>query len=241
MLKNGSFEDGWTNLPPAPGNLINQQPNGWMLSWSKPGESLFGSGDKASQVPECLHKPSNTLPAHEQRGKPGALILDGDVTYKVFHRSGSFGAELRQTVTGLAPGSTGKLTVPIIVGGHADGDVWAAESGVWVNGEGQWVNAGDMGDRRWYRHQLEFSVPDSGQIDIAIRFKSKWDLPKDFFIDDVRLESVEAGEGGVKPPSEHVVTLSLPAGWEVMTETGQPAGQVRLAVPDGTHVEVMKR
>ncbi len=241
MLRNGSFEDGWTNLPPAPGNLINQQPNGWTLSWIQPGESLFGSGDKASQVPECLHKPSNTLPAHEQRGQPGALILDGDATYKVFHRSGSFGAELRQSVTGLAPGSTGKLIAPIMVITHGDTDIWAAESGVWVNVEGGWVNAGEMGNRRWHRHQLEFSVPDSGQIDIAIRFKSKWDLPKDFFIDDVRLESVESAASDVKPPSQNVVTISLPAGWEVTSETGQPTGQVRLTVPEGTRVEVLKR
>jgi len=40
MLKNPSFEDGWQDLPPAPGNLTNQQPAGWTLRWLEPGENV---------------------------------------------------------------------------------------------------------------------------------------------------------------------------------------------------------
>ncbi|MCP5094394.1 MAG: hypothetical protein GY943_02445, partial [Chloroflexi bacterium] len=85
MLKNGSFTEGWTDMPPAPGNLINQQPNGWKLRWIEQDESLFGTGDKATGVPECVHKLAKQLPANEQLGAKDALILAGDTTYKIFH------------------------------------------------------------------------------------------------------------------------------------------------------------
>jgi hypothetical protein len=45
-----------------------------------------------------------------------------------------------------------------------------------------------MGDRTWYRHTLFFTAPDDGAAELLIRVKGKWDSPKDFFIDDLRLE-----------------------------------------------------
>lgn len=248
MLRNGSFTEGWTDLPPAAGFLINQQPNGWRLRWLEPGESLFGADDRAGGVPECVHKLADQLPPQEQLGGPEALILEGNATYKIFHANAPFGAELSQTVTGLQPGSTARLTVPVLAVLYGETDPFGAESGVWVNGEGHWVNGGEMGNRRWYRHQVQFTVPASGTADIVIRVKSKWPRTKDFFIDGVKLEAV-AGSTPTPPPTdteeppirdsaETVIRLRVPAGVRVLTAAGDEPGVVVVTVPPGMKLHI---
>ncbi len=190
-LRNHSFEDGWTDLPPAPGYLINQQPNDWVLNWIEPGRFLYDStSDKAGGVPECIHKHANQLPPNEQPGGQNALILDGEYVFKIFHFGAPFGAELTQEISNLPPGSTWRLTVPIQVHLHGETDPYAAESSVWVNGEGGWANGFVMGDREWYNHVVVFVVPNDGNVLISIRVKSKWYNPKDFFIDYIQMERV---------------------------------------------------
>jgi PKD repeat protein len=194
MVPNGSFEDeDWTDIELGPdyGYLINQEPAEWTLQWAWPGEPIFGSGDIATGVPECVHKYDTQLPPNERPGGPDALILDGQLVYKVFHNGASFGVSLTQTITGLSPGAVARLRVPVQVHLHGDPDPWGAESGSWVNGYGQWVNGEIMGDRRWYVHEHNFVVPGDGEITVEVRFKSKWSLPKDFFIDAVQLELVD--------------------------------------------------
>jgi hypothetical protein len=202
-LKNGSFEEGWDNLPPV-GSLINQQPISWNLSWVEPDTPLYDSGDLAGGVPECVHKHSTQLPPDEQLGGPEALILEGDYTYKMFHASQPFGAELVQTLSGLSPGSSWRLTVPILADLHPDkdpsSDPGRAESGVWVNGIGAWADASEMGHRNWYNHTVSFSAPASGNVTLVIRVKSKWPTPKDFFIDNVRLQWLAAGDAADSLP-----------------------------------------
>jgi hypothetical protein len=190
-LVNGSFEEGWTNMPPAPGNLINQKPNGWDYFWIEIGQPLFDSSDVAGGVPESIHKLANQLPPDEQLGGPKALILEGTAVYKIFHFGAPFGGELNQTVENLPPGSVWKLTVPIQVHLHGEPDAYGAESSVWVNGVGGWVNGFAMGDHQWYRHERIFVVPPDGKAFIQVRVKSKWFRSKDFFIDDLQLEQVE--------------------------------------------------
>jgi hypothetical protein len=192
VLANGSFELGWTDLPPAPGFLINQQPNGWTLTWVAPGDPIYNDSTLAQGVPESIHKHFEQLPPHERPGEPDALILEGDWTYKIFHGGAPFGAELRQTVTGLLPRSVATVTVPIQVHLHDDTDPYAAESGVWVNGQGSWVNGQSMGDRTWYYHTMTFTVPADGTAEVVVRVKTKWSAPKDFFLDDLRLEAAVA-------------------------------------------------
>lgn len=188
-LNNPSFEEGWTDLPPLPWGLINQQPNQWQLSWLDEGEPLYDDPNNvAGGVPECIHKLWWQLPPDEQPGGENALILDGDTTYKMFHSGEPFGSELRQTLTGLVPGSSWHLMVPVQVHLYGDVDPYSAESGVWVNGAGGWANAGMMGDRTWYEHDVPFTVPANGQIEIVIRVKSKWATGKSFFIDALRVE-----------------------------------------------------
>ncbi len=189
LPRNPSFEEGWTNLPPAPGNLINQQPNEWTLSWVQPGQPLYDSSDLSGGVPECVHKLASQLPPDEQPGGPNALILDGTVTYKMFHAGAPFGSELRQTMTGLPPGSSWRLVVPVQVHLHGDTDPYSAEVRVQVNGAGSWVNAGTLGDRNWNEIAVPFTADQNGEADIVIQVKSKWPRAKDFFMDALRLES----------------------------------------------------
>lgn len=188
-IENSSFENGWTDLPPAPGYLINQQPKGWQLTWVEPGQNIFESNYVSRGVPECVHKLNAQLPPHEQAGGSDPLILDGNATYKIFHYAAAFGAELEQTISGLTPEHTYRVTVPLRIHG-VDSDPWGAESGVWVDGVGSWVNQEVMGDRTWYYHTLDFTALPSGEAIITVRVKSKYNLSKDFFMDDLQLEVV---------------------------------------------------
>jgi len=185
---NGSFEDGWTDLPPTYGFLINQQPVGWQLTWMEPGAPLFESNDVAHGVPECIHKLQEQLPPDEWVGGPKALILDGTTTYKIFNSGASFGAELNQTLTGLPVGKRVKLIVPALAVLYGATDPYAAETSVWVNGVGGWKNWQEMGgDRVWYHHIITVTVPANGRLDVTVQVKSKWDAPVDFFVDDIQL------------------------------------------------------
>lgn len=191
LIKNGSFEEGWSDLPPAPGYIINQQPNHWQLTWVDIGEPIFGTGDIAYGIPECIHKLDYQLPPHERPGGSDPLILDGTTTYKVFHYAASFGVELEQVVTGLTPGEAYRLTVPIRI--HINGsdtDPWGAETGAWVDSTGGWTNQAVMGDRTWYTHVVDFTAPASGQATVMIRMKNKYAVGKDFFMDAIQLQAV---------------------------------------------------
>ncbi|WP_420630593.1 hypothetical protein [Candidatus Leptofilum sp.] len=254
MLKNGTFTEGWMDMPPY-GNLINQQPNSWILRWIEPGNSLFGAGDKAAGVPECVHKLATQLPPNEQLGAKDALILAGDTTYKVFHASSPFGVELKQVVTGLKPGSEATLEVPILAVLNNDPDPYGAESGVWVNGQGSWVNGGQMGNRKWHRHQHTFTVPNNGTAIIEIRVKSKWPRPKDFFIDGITLTAVPTETPVILPdpimiPDEDrevaettasgagkAVQITVPQGMKLVTAVSDEPNTVVLVVPKGVAVQ----
>ena len=257
MLKNGTFTEGWVDMPPA-GNLINQQPNGWVLRWIEPGSSLFGAGDKASGVPECVHKLASQLPANEQLGAKDALILAGSTTYKIFHAGSPFGAELKQVVTGLKPGSEATLEVPVLAVLYDEPDPFGAESGVWVNGQGQWVNGGQMGNRKWHRHKVTFTVPNNGTAIIEIRVKSKWPRKKDFFVDGITLEAESASEGETEIPTilpdpivipdddmesaettvpAQVISIKVPTGMKLVTAVSNEANTVILVVPPGVSVQ----
>lgn len=180
---NGSFEDGWTDLSDRV-----QKPNVWDINWIEVGDSLYDSTDLASGTCECKHLLDDQLPHDQKIGGSDALILDGETNYKLFGVYQSWGSELSQTVSGLAPGSSLRLTVPIRVHLHGDPEKWAAESSLWVNNVWYWANGWQMGDQNWCKLEQVFVVPASGEAEIKIRVKSKWDLPKDFFIDDIRLQ-----------------------------------------------------
>lgn len=189
-LVNGNFSAPWRSVQVPGPHLGNQEPHGWTLEWLPCGQPLYDDPHNlACEVPECVHKLSVQLPADEQLGAPNALILAGDKTYKIFSATLPFGATLSQTVTGLKPNTQAKLVAPVQVHLYGETDPSGVESGVWVNGEGGWVNGMDMGDRRWHRHTIEFTVPEDGVAEIAIRVKSRLFSPKDFFIDGVELDA----------------------------------------------------
>ncbi|MCA9980164.1 MAG: hypothetical protein KDD89_05010 [Anaerolineales bacterium] len=252
MLKNGSFEEPWTDLPPQPGYLINQQPAGWTISWVEQGQPLYDSQDKADGIPECVHKLSTQLPPNEQLGAKDALILDGSVTYKVFHFAAPFGAELRQTVRGLKPGTTGKLIAPILAVLYDEQDEYGVETGAWVDTvgsdksddwAGQWVTGRKMGDRKWYEHEVSFMVPASGTVTVILRVKGKWARPKDFFFDHIRLEAVaaEEGSGSSVTPTTAVATLHLPIGYQVRTQIASGDDkQIVVSLPPGVTLNVVE-
>ncbi len=198
LLKNGSFEEPWRDMPPA-GSLVNQEPAGWRLKWLEPGQLIWNSDVTAKGVPECVHKLAEQLPPDEQPGGPAALILQGEATYKIFHANQPFGAELRQTVSGLAPGTRGMVKTPIQIKVHGTSDPWAAESGLWINNIGRWKNLEASKSGTWYIHAQSFVVPDSGVIEIVIRVKSKWPIAVDFFIDQVEMEGVPASAMTFQP------------------------------------------
>lgn len=203
-LENGGFEEGWTDLPPNPGNQINQQPNSWTLTWVEIGQPLYDDPNTlADGICECVHKLKDQLPPNEQPGGLNALILDGETTYKLFHGGARFGSELRQVVN-LPPGSLWRLTIPVQTHLHGQLDPFGAESAAWVvlsdtEVLGGWANGGVMGDRRWFEHVVEFEAPANGQVIILIRVKSKWNTPKDFFVDAVRLEPGSNVRGDLAP------------------------------------------
>lgn len=207
-LRNPSFEDGWIDL-----SMIAQQPNEWTLDWLQPGETLYDDlyGNQAGAEPECVHKHNNQLPPDERLGMPGALILDGDYTYKIFHGSMPFGAQLTQTVSNLPPHANGRLVVPILVDRHEDTDPYGGESGVWVNGVGAWVPNGTMGDRTWYYHEVLFAVPAEGEVDVLIRVKDKYGH-KDYFIDALIMQ---------------VTSIDAPSGPSIGEISNSPAEKVR--------------
>lgn len=181
LLTNGSFESGWTDVT---GSI--QKANYWTIDWISPGQLLYDETSLMAWAdPEFTHKCAWQLPANEQPGQPGALILDGITVYKIFHGA-SFGGELRQIVSGLPPGLPVQLTVPILLDPHSGTDPWGNASRVQLNGVGDWVWQYQLGNRNWYDHVVTTTVPSNGQLDVHIWVKSKWG-GADFFIDDLRL------------------------------------------------------
>lgn len=208
LLANGSFEEGWTDLPPVDGSLINQEPHGWELTWLEKGQEVWDlrtihpddpQVGVVSGIAEMIHKLNHQLPPEEQAGGPKALILEGTAVYKMFHRGAAFGSQLYQAVT--LPAGTYRLTVPVQLHWHENldpndptWDTFTAESGVWVviggTPQGGWATARDMGDRRWFYHVVEFTLPAQTEVGVLIRVKSIYRSPKDFFVDAVWLEKI---------------------------------------------------
>jgi len=205
-MLNKSFEDGWENIYAGNG-LTNQQPSGWLIDWVEIGDPLYASSaDKANGVPEMVHKQADQLPPDEQPGQPGELILDGNNVYKIFHAQASFGATLSQVVIGLKPNTTGTIKVPVNVHYHGATDPWGVEVGVFVNDGGQWFNT-TLKDKEWNYLDVSFDVDNRGEAHVEIYVKSKWNSPKDFFIDDISFDAIPT-DG--PPPGDNTLTITIP-------------------------------
>jgi hypothetical protein len=79
-------------------------------------------------------------------------------------------------------------------------DQYSVESGVWLLSGGMqaggWAHAKQMGDHRWFYHVIQFNMPSDGEVDVVIRVKSKYQGPKDFFVDATSLRTISAVSRG---------------------------------------------
>lgn len=207
VVKNGSFEEGWTDLPVPGGRRVNQQPNGWNLYWLLKGDTLWGSeSDKASGIPEVVHKYYEQLPPEQWAGGDDPLIRHGLYVLKIFSASEAFGVCLTQTITGLDPGTYFDVNIPIRLDVHGSEDPWAAEVGVRSTGnERKWYNVDYIGDKRWWGLDSVGIVSKEGTASVEIFFKSKWNSAVDFFIDDVTVLAVDKE----KPPAEVILHIPM--------------------------------
>ena len=146
-MTNLSFEDGWETI-----ELGNQQPNGWYLEWSDPGDEMLSAGafpdddppviETVSNPPECVHKLDWQLPPDEQPGGENALILDGKATYKVF--GVGFSASIWQWIEDIEPGSRLDFRVPVQVHHHGDGSLGACAFRIYIGtNNSEWITFHD--------------------------------------------------------------------------------------------------
>lgn len=194
MLLNPSFEGGWTDLPA--GNTLNQQPNGWTLTWKAVNalvESVNEFPDDEAPVfevvktiPECVHKHKSQLPPDEQPGAPHALILDGDYAYKVFAAFNPFSAKLSQTIHNVH--GPVLFEVPVQVHHHGDGSFGACAFQLRVNeASSDWLTFhGGLTEFAWEYPALEYTA--DGDVTVEIVMESRALAGIDFFIDYLFVE-----------------------------------------------------
>ncbi len=195
---NPSFELPWTDLPPV-GALTNQQPAGFKLLVRGIGMPLQSLGyapddppifETVAVIPECVHKLRRQLPASETG--PGGLILDGDVTYKIFAASGAFSVDLTCLCVIPDDGTAGtaEIAVPVQVHSHGDASPGAAVWRLVVNGEPTpWRSFGDgFQDRVWCTQHHTVSVNPNDLLTVTLQAESRAEGGIDFFTDAWNLE-----------------------------------------------------
>lgn len=199
LINNWSFEDGWTDMPPAHGNLINQQPNGWLLAWAKIGETIRGF--EVTGIPECVHKFQHQLPSHEWPGEANALILNGQVVYKMFASGAKWGGKLSQKIVGLDPFQSVELHVPVNVHFHDRPDEYDPEDTllrIIANGRSVEFFVNKKNHKQWEILEIGANADASGNVLISIEISVKWEHPTDVFVDAV---SLYVTDNSTEPPS----------------------------------------
>ncbi len=109
-----------------------------------------------------------------------------------------------------------------------------------------------MKNRKWFYHNVEFEVPANGTAVIEIRFKNKWPVKKDFFIDNITLNAVAddgttvlpidgsaetpVTSGPTRPTEQKVVRVSIPEGMNVITAVSNSPNTVIITVPAGIKI-----
>jgi len=206
-ITNPSFEGGWVTDWDN-GGL--QYPNDWVTTWTPNGQEMPLSPKWASgqQIPALSdghglyqHFSSNELPPNEWLGQPRALILNGQWTYKAYSLYTQQALQLNQTVSG-SPGLYARVIVYILGEENDDRpleyDFFAAS-----------VKLGDVEDRRaytqmvthfdipgneraWNKFDVLAQFPASGQLSLTIVMQQNWQIPTDFFIDNISGQIVQA-------------------------------------------------
>jgi len=252
LLQNPSFENGWHQTNPDSGN---QTPNRWALTWRDNGDTMYSAGafpgedapaiDAVIAAPECVHKLAAQLPPDEQLGAPHALILDGDVTYKIF-RVG-FSATLSQNLT-VTPGARVRFSAPIQAHHHGDGSYGACAVRVCVNETcSAWATFSgglpDPANPAWVTLTIEAEIPESGACIVAIDCEGRAVAPIDFFIDAVALEVIAEPTNGRGTPREQYEKTSYlmhpnatAQQWRVIAEAARTTGTTVTASADDAGV-----
>lgn len=211
MLRNSSFEGGWTDR----GN--SQIPNEWEITFDEGGEYI---------LPEARIMPKRLIPQDEWND----FFLDGEQVLKVFNGAHPIHFYLYQQVEGLEVGRRYRLTIPV----HLDvfkwegrkvypDDGYAAECRVGVGfGNGvewsTWQNPSTevAEDRRLafgaYRDVWVDFIADQPNVTVWLEAKAKWAISNNFFFDNTSLTKVGNGEGcdGARTGYDSTIVLLSP-------------------------------
>jgi len=190
MLKNGSFEEGWTDKTQSV-----QEPNGWTVDWTD--EPTFDGWQ--THAPELVLRSRDHLPEHEHDD----YIVDGDWCAKLFAGHKAFHAFLWQDVR-LEPGRY-RFTVNCFV----DTFVWddgkvppqaneepmkrAARLCLYAGDDHAWFDESREG---WYLNShelsLEFAVEEGGDVEVGVEVWNPWPVDNNgWFFDAFSLERID--------------------------------------------------
>ncbi len=216
MIKNGSFENGWTDLTSE-----IQQPNDWTVVWTN-GVPTYDNWMTCS--PEVVHKSKNLLPPEERN----VYVKDGDWCLKVFASYRAINVNIKQQID-LSPGLY-RLSVYAFV----DTFQWdngkkppnpnneamkrAARLGLYVGDQVRWFD--ESNTKNWYinGHDLsaEFAITRGGSYDVGFEMWNPWPISNNgWFIDRTELIQVEgnpipSGRGSPREQYERAYILMPP-------------------------------
>ena len=191
LLKNPSFEEGWSDSTAFPG----QHPAGWEMAWN------VGSAYPNPYAPaqpymagEAVHKTTVMLPAEER----GQFVWDGETTYKVFGAgTKAFWGRLKQTLA--LPAGRYRLTTPVWVDCYRwDTTHKRKDYNVEPRQAETMVKVNDKEARPWtalksgQRHDVvtEFDHP-GGDLKLAVHLRANWQISNNFWVDGWQLVALE--------------------------------------------------
>ncbi len=184
----------------------NQRPAGWTFFAPATGQPLpFPTKRQGNlTVPaisggqgEYVHKYYWQLPDNERVGGTRGLILDGQLTYKVFSDHLAHALRLSQTLA-YAPGRWVKVTGYIL----GETQIFAC-SGNGVLEDDHFIGSVQLGstadtrffkvmtnrhdvpgnERPWNKFSVTAQVPANGKLPLVVIMQTNWNCPADFFID----------------------------------------------------------
>jgi hypothetical protein len=202
LIANPSFEnESWfTDLGG------NQRPTGWSF-YSPPNGQVMPFPTKrqgGGHVPaisggtgEYVHKYYWQLPENERVGGTRGLILNGQLTYKVFSDHIPHALRLTQTLH-YTPGRSVKVTGYIL----GETNIFTCNSGGLLEDD-HFIGSVQLGgvadtrffnvmtnqhavpgnERPWNKFSVTTQVPPNGQLQLVVVMQSNWGCPVDFFID----------------------------------------------------------
>jgi hypothetical protein len=211
LLKNPSFENGWTDATAFPGHI----PAEWDEVVYLFGDEFPNPYGQPYKNGEAVKKHKGNLPPAEQ----SVFVWDGDWTYKIFGGgTKSFWFEMTQDFPAAA--GTYRLTTPVWVDhyhwkGYKDYNVDPnqAQIAVWVNGDDArpWTSL-----KSGQKHDVvtEFSHP-GGALVVTVGLRSNWDINGNFWLDGLSLVAVTEPPDPPTPPDDTYLAIVVKAPQQV--------------------------